>query len=194
MNVLSSFFMAPLLLALTLGLAGCTNIPVNQDYDASANFSAIKKVQWLPVQQQTKPTAHEFQKQSPLIAKRIQNAIQSSLLTQGVALVNDQADAFITYRFSVESKLRSDPFNTSIGFGSFNRHAGFMFNSRPELYEYEEGKLVIDILDMRGNLIWRGISQSLLTEQATPAETTNLVNAVVAKVLSQFPPKPVILK
>ena len=176
------------ILAIALGLTGCSSIPINQDYDASANFSVIKKVQWLPEQQQTSPAAQAFQKQNPLIAKRIQNAIQSSLAKKGIALVNDQADAFVNYQFSVESKLRSDPFNTSIGFGSFNRHAGFMFNTRPELYEYDEGNLVIDILDMRGNLIWRGMSPSLLTEQSTPAETTNLVNRVVEKVLSQYPP------
>lgn len=187
MDVLSRLFMV----ALLLGLAGCSNIPINQDYDASADFSAIKKVQWLPVQQQVKPTAHDFQKQNPLIAKRIQNAIQASLATKGIALVNDQADAFVTYRFSVENKLRSDPFRTSFGFGTFSRHSGIMFNTSPDFYEYEEGTLVIDILDMRGNLLWRGISQSLLTEQSTPAETTKLVNAVVEKVLSQYPPKPI---
>ena len=171
-------------------ISGCTTIPVNQDYDSSANFAAIKKVQWLPVQQQTKPTAHEFQKQNPLIAKRIQNAIQSSLSSKGVALVNDQADAFVTYHFSVDTKLRSDPFRTSFGFGTFGRHGGILFNTAPDIYEYEEGKLVIDILDMHGNLIWRGISPSLLKEQSTPTATTNLVNAVVAKVLSQYPPQP----
>ena len=174
---------------LIAGLAGCSTIPINQDYDASANFSAIKKVQWLPVQQQSQPTAHEFAKQNPLIAKRIQNAIQSNLAAKGVALVNDQADAFVTYHFSIESKLRSEPFTTSFGFGTFRRHSGIMFNTAPELYEVEEGKLVIDILDMRGNLIWRGISPSLLKEQATPTKTTELVNAVVGKVLSQYPPK-----
>ena len=173
-------------------LTGCSSIPINQDYDASADFSAIKKVQWLPIQQQVKPTAHEFEKQNPLIAKRIRNAIQSSLSHKGMALVNDQADAFITYRVSVESKLRTDNVRTSIGFGfsHFSRHGGLIFNTTPDLYEYDEGKLVIDILDMRGNLIWRGMSPSLLQEQSTPAETTNLVNSVVAKVLSQYPPKP----
>ena len=190
MNVLSRFFTV----ALLLGLVGCSNIPINQDYDASADFDAIKKVQWLPIQQQTQPTADAFRKESPLIAKRIENAIQSSLASRGVTLVNDQADAFVTYHFSIENRLRSDPFRTNIGFGSFGRYGGVMFNTAPELYEYEEGKLVIDILDMRGNLLWRGISQSLLTEQSTPDETTNLVNAVVAKVLSQYPPKPVTLQ
>jgi len=181
---------------LVMGLTGCSSIPVNQDYDASANFGAIKKVQWLPVQQQTEPTAQAFEKQNPLIAKRIRNAIQSSLAAKGIALVNDQADAFVSYRFSVESKLRTDNVRTSIGFGfgHFSRHGGLMFNTAPDLYEYDEGKLVIDILDMRGNLIWRGISPSLLEEQSTPAETTQLVNDVVAKVLSQYPPKPVKLQ
>ncbi|MBN2866344.1 MAG: DUF4136 domain-containing protein [Thiotrichales bacterium] len=193
---MKTFATALISLTLVFGLSGCSTIPVNQDYDTSANFSAIKKVQWLPVQQQTEPTAYEFQKQNPLIAKRIQNAIQNSLASRGVALVNDQADAFVTYRFSVDSKLRTDNFRTSIGFGfgSFSRHGGLMLNTAPDLYEVEEGKLVIDILDMRGNLIWRGISPSLLKEQSTPAETTQLVNAVVDKILSQYPPKPIKLQ
>jgi len=48
---------------------------------------------------------------------------------------------------------------------------------------------VIDILSKNNQLLWRGISPSLLTEQATPQETTAIVNQIVASILAQYPPK-----
>lgn len=175
-------------LLLILGLAGCSTIPVNQDYDSTTNFTGIKSMQWLPATQQTEPKASEFVKQQPLIAKRIQSAISQSLSAKGIKLVNQSADAYITYHVSVQSKLRSEPFTTTFGFGTFGRRGGIVFQTAPELYEVDEGKLVIDILNLQEEVIWRGISTSLLTEQATPQQTTELVNRVVDKVLQQYPP------
>jgi len=176
-------------LLLMLGLTACSTIPVNQDYDANANFSAIKTIKWLPLALQTTPKANEFAQQQPLIAKRIQGAIAQSLLAKGIKVSDQAHDAYITYHVSVESKLRADPFTTTFGFGTFGRHGGIVFQTAPELYEVEEGKLVIDILNLQGEVIWRGISTSLLTEQATPQQTTEWVNRVVDRVLQQYPPK-----
>ncbi|MEA3405862.1 MAG: DUF4136 domain-containing protein [Pseudomonadota bacterium] len=186
---MKQFNVAILGLLLIFGVTGCSTIPVNQDYDSSANFSGIKSMQWLPTAQQTEPKASEFVKQQPLIAKRIQSAITLSLSAKGIELVDQSADAYITYHVSVQSKLRSEPFTTSFGFGTFGRRGGIVFHSAPELYEYDEGKLVIDILNLQGEVIWRGISTSLLTEQSSPQQTTELVNQVVNKVLQQYPPK-----
>ena len=174
----------------SLFLAGCSSVPVNQDYDTSFNFSSIKSVEWLPVAKQTSPKAITFEQQNPLIAKRIQTAITEQLAQKGIAMrTAGLSDAYVTYHYSTKRVLQQDPVSTSFGFGVFGRHSGMMFRTSPDLYEYEEGRLVIDILSKNNQLLWRGISPSLLTEQATPQETTAIVNQIVASILAQYPPK-----
>ena len=179
-----------MVLCSSLFLGGCTSIPVNQDYDTSFNFSSIKSVEWLPAANQTPPKAITFEQQNALIAKRIQTAIADQLGQKGIAMrTAGLSDAYVTYHYSTKRVLQQDPVSTSFGFGVFGRHSGMMFRTSPDLYEYEEGRLVIDILGKNNQLLWRGISPSLLTEQATPQETTAIVNQIVASILAQYPPK-----
>lgn len=175
-------------LLLSLLISGCTTVPVNQDYDSTADFSAIRSVEWLPASMQVIPKASEFERQQPLIAKRIQKAIQQSLSRKGIALLPEKADAYVTYHVVVKSSLRAEPVTTSFGIGTFGRHGGVLFHTVPEVYEYEERTLLIDILNRQGNVLWRGSSPTFLTQQSTPQKTTELVNAVVRKILAQYPP------
>jgi hypothetical protein len=174
----------------TITLTGCSNVPVNQDYDTGFNFSSISSVEWLPENQQTPPKAATFAKQNPLIAKRIQIAILTELKRKGItSRTPGLADAYVTYHYSTERVLQSDPFSTSVGLGVFGNHGGFMFQTQPDLYESKEGKLIIDIISRKGQLLWRGIGSSLITEQNSPQATTEQVNKVVASILAQYPPK-----
>lgn len=184
------FMQIALWTGLSLSLIGCSSVPVNQDYDTSYDFSKIRSVEWLPATRQTEPKASTFEQQNPLIAKRIQNAITEQLQLKGIATrQSGLADAFVTYHYSTKRVLQADPVSTSFGFGMYSRHSGVMFRTSPDIYEYEEGRLVIDIIGRNNQLLWRGISPSRLVEQATPAETTARVNEVVASILAQYPPK-----
>jgi hypothetical protein len=176
-------------LLLTLSLIGCSGIPVNQDYDPQANFSNIRHVQWLPAEQQTAPSAQDFAQQHPLIAKRIENAVQQQLATKGIRLVTGHPDAYITYHISVRTRLAVEPASPTFGFGTYWRHGGVFWQTAPDVYEYEEGTVTIDLIDPQGHLLWRGFSHTHLTEQSTPQKTTELVNAVIGKILAQYPPK-----
>jgi len=176
------------LIAVTL--TACSTVLVNQDYDTGFNFSSISSVEWLPENQQSEPKAAIFAKQNPLIAKRIQTAILTELKRKGInSRTPGLADAYVTYHYSTERVLQSEPFSNSVGLGVFGQHGGLMFQTQPDLYENKEGKLIIDIISRKGQLLWRGIGSSLLTEQNTPQATTEQVNEVVASILSQYPPK-----
>lgn len=174
----------------SLFLVGCSSVPTNQDYDTNFDFSSIKSLEWLPATKQTLPKAISFEQQNPLIAKRIQMAITEQFAQKGVAMrTAGLSDAYITYHYSTKRVLQQEPVSTSFGFGVFGSHSGVMFRTNPDLYEVEEGRLVIDILNKNNQLLWRGISPSLLTEQATPQETTATVQQIVASILAQYPPK-----
>ncbi|WP_178862240.1 DUF4136 domain-containing protein [Thiomicrorhabdus cannonii] len=178
-------------LMLTLfALGGCSGISVYQDYDPQVNLKAIKTLQWLPESMQVSPKAAVFAQQHPLLAQRIEQATARSLNAQGLRLQSDNANAYITYHIEVKTVLRPDPLTPTFGFGAFSRHSGIMWQTPPQYYEEEEGRLIIDILDINGRVLWRGSSPALITEQATPQQTTDYIQAVVSKILAQFPPAP----
>lgn len=178
-------------ITMLLSLSGCSTIQVSQDYDQQASFSNLHSYQWLPADMQTKPKASDFQKNNPLIAKRIETALVHELSLKGQSIVPKDADAYITYHISSAQKIRSSPVTTSIGFGTGGRgiYTGFGFQTGSDIQQYEEGQLVIDILSLKGKLLWRGTSSTPLEEHSTPEETTKLINEVIKKLMAQYPPK-----
>lgn len=177
---------------IALSLSACSQISVKEDYDASADFSQYTQFAWLPQEKQVAPTAQEFKAKEPLIAKRIENAIKLEMTAKNLSMDSNTPNAFITYHVTTQTKYRSNSPSTSVGFGfgGSRSFGGLAFSNGGDILEYEEGKLVIDIMDLNGKLLWRGISSSLLNEQSSPEKTTQFVTEVVAKLLAQYPPKP----
>jgi len=188
---MSRFIQLFLLTATLFTLSACSTIEVSQDYDPKADFTKINSFEWLPAEKQTKPKASDFEKKNPLIAKRIEAAIESELKLKGKTFKDSQADAFVTYHISSLQKIHSSPVTTSVGVGR-GWGAGYGsigFQTSPDVRQYEEGQLLIDVLDKNGNLMWRGKATSPLEEHPTPEETTKHINEAVQKLMSQFPPK-----
>lgn len=175
---------------MALLLSACSSIQVSQDYDKSTDFSQLKHYQWLPTKQQTKPKASNFETQNPLIAKRIIQAVEANLNAKGTPFNADKVDAYVTYHVSTKTRVRSSPVTTSVGFGTYGRYGSVGFQTAPDIQQYEEGKLVIDIIDLKGQLLWRGTSSSIIQEHPTPEESTAKINEVVTKMLAQYPPMP----
>ncbi|MDG4812173.1 DUF4136 domain-containing protein [Hydrogenovibrio sp. 3SP14C1] len=171
-------------------LSGCSGIQVSQDYDDKANFGSIKTLQWVPNDKQIDPKASDFAEKNPLIAKRVENAITNEMQAKDYKFVTQNPDAFITYHIGTKSKIRSQPVSTSIGFGTFGggSFGGIGFQTSPDVEQYEEGRLVVDILDTNQKLLWRGTSTTYLEDHLSSEETTELVNKVVKKLLAQYPP------
>lgn len=181
-----------LVFMLLLGLVGCSNIQVSQDYQENTNFSNYQTYYWLPADKQTKPKAVTFEKENPLLAQRIKNAIEQALQTKGYRLVDtpDAADAYITYHYSTSQKIRSDQVTTGIGFGTgwYGGFGGIGFQTAPDVEQYEEGQLLIDVLTKDDKLLWRGKSTAPLNEHPKPEETTKRVQEIVQKMMAQYPP------
>lgn len=173
---------------LAAGLSGCSGIPVSQDYDPQANLRAIHSVQWLPESMQKPPRAADFAARQPLLATRIERAIAANLGARGLKLVRENANAYITYHVDIQTVLRPEPFNTTFGFGAFGRHGGLILQTPPDYYEEQESRLMIDILDIDGRVLWRGSSAALIGEQSTPEKTSDYIHSIVANILAQFPP------
>jgi hypothetical protein len=62
--------------------------------------------------------------------------------------------------------------------------------SRPVVFEYEQGSLILDIIQPEGRrLVWRGSASSELEHSATPAARQEKLNQTVNAILAKFPPQ-----
>lgn len=182
-------FIAIIILAF---LTGCSSIEVSHDYDQDTNFTKIKTYQWLPESMQSKPKTANFERKSPFLAKRIKRSIENNMLKKGLVIKDNKADAYITYRMKQNKKtMRQPKTKIGIGLGSvFNYGFGSVgFDLTPETETFQQGHLTIDIQDKNKNLLWQGKSTSPISEHPTPAETTELINDIIDKLLEEYPPK-----
>lgn len=182
-------FFSLIMVGVLFSLSGCSSIQVSQDYDATANFSVIKTIQWLSEADQIEPKATTFAAQNPLIAKRIARAISTELNQKGITFVDKNPTGYVTYHIETVSKPRANQVTTSFGFGSYGRFGGFGFQTSPDNDYYDQGKLVIDLFNDQKKLIWRGISTRYVEEHTAPDELTKTIQEVVKKLLDQYPPK-----
>jgi hypothetical protein len=163
-----------ILLAAAGILPACSGLEVKSDYDESADFSAYTTYVWGEL-----PTPPEGEKASPrindLLLRRVREAIEAKLETMGIRKVEQREDAGarVLFHINVAEKLRvpNDPY-----------YAFYQVES------YEEGTLVIDVVDMKtGKLAWRGTAQSRVQEHRTPQERQARIRDAVAAILDRYP-------
>lgn len=178
---------------LVLGLAftaGCTGVRVSQDYDPGTDFARLQHYAWQTDQEEENgnPLAD-----NPLLRQRIRDAVNQSLAGKGYREVPaDQADFLVRHRYQVRQKIGSENVRTGIGIGtgSSGTFGGIGIGTGGGVREYNEGTLVIDIIDAgTGELLWRGMGSREVFAHSSPEETTRAVNETVTKILAPFPPE-----
>jgi hypothetical protein len=175
-------------LVTTLMAAGCEpSVRVNTDYDRDVVFQDFKTYAWLP-----EPAGAGFRPQlrNDLIDARVRRAVDRELAAKGLARTDPaSADLGVTFYVSLAQTIQVDTVPTAAyGYGYSGWH-GSMVATETRVRQYEEGTLLLDIVDQkRKQLIWRGSGRTRVKESSTPEETDALVNTVVAKILSEFPP------
>ena len=76
------------------------------------------------------------------------------------------------------------------GWGRSNYPGYNMHSTQTTVYHYEEGSLILDIVDTKNKqLIWRGSAQAEIIASRTSKQRDELIEKAVDKLFSQFPPK-----
>lgn len=180
---------AGLLVLLLVLLAGCSPVRVSQDYTPGRNLGALESYAW---QSERQEKTGDIRIDSPLIDSRIRSAIDETLRARGYRKTSrDTADFLVAYHYAIQSKITSDSPRTSIGFGfgSFSSHSAFGISSGTDVSSYDEGLLIIDVLDGRnGATLWRGKGTRPVFIHTEPERMTEEINETVHKILDQFPP------
>lgn len=166
---------------LLLALAGCSDISVTTDYDRTADFSSMKTYGWLPVAMRPGDPVVDS-----LLDARVHESADAELKARGFAIATNGAPDFqITYSAAVNRKIEARPTTANTGYG-----LGRMSVITTEVTSYDEGTLVLDIVDPKSRtLLWRGVGRGAVAPRPTPDERDEKIRDAVNRILKEFPPK-----
>ena len=175
-----------------LTIAGCSSTQIRTDFDPRASFRAMRTYQWVD---QPVTTARHPAMNSPLVAERIQNAVDAQLAAHGYRRVEITPPDFkITYYMIADEKVDISTTNGGYGYGHRyynNYYYGYPYaGSTTYADSFLQGTLVLDVIDPETNdVIWRGWATKDLDDNPTPEEVDRYVKNSVRRILERFPPK-----
>ena len=166
------------MVAAALFLSACSTMQIRDDYDASYDFSKVKRFAVVH-----KPKAGE----NPLVAKRIEEALYKVLERKGFKPSDPKnADLVFLFHTDVTNKTQIYTDYQMVGYGRY----GAMVVSSPRSYNYEEGRLIVDAYDPKRNgVVYRSEVIDELRYKKTPQERRRYIDAVITEALENFPPK-----
>lgn len=184
-------------LAAALLLAGCTGVPVTSDWDPGYDYGAISSYAWLPMQKQQGEDAPFLR--NDLMDERIRSAVDAALIARGLRRVEDpaKADVLVNYYMNVEEKVDIQSFHSHFGyypcfycgFHHSHFHHGPFFHDDIWVREYNQGTLVIDMLEPQSRkLVWRGVAERRLPDLQDPYDRRLYTVETVDAILARFPP------
>ncbi len=173
-------------------LSACSTMKVETDYSPEFAFDTLS----------TFTIVHKDKEgDNTLTASRIIDALSNDLTTKGYqAVERSAADYYVLFHTDVRSKTKVDTDYQSLGmypyrYGrgpgrGYGYNYGGMTTSTTRVYTYDEGKLIVDIVDPRDNdIIWRGIATDRLKSHDDPDERRAYIDEVIAELLKTFPVK-----
>jgi hypothetical protein len=173
-------------------VTACSSVRTQYDFDPGVDFSAWRTYAWYP---SGSPRSGDARLDNPLLHDRIEAAVDRTLGARGFTRVQDQTpDFYVNYHLSTEQRLDVTTINSPyvIGPGGSRwRGAGWggVGWTETRVDQYEEGTLVIDMLDVAmRRLVWRGSGTRRLARNPRPEQVTQRVDEAVAEILAQFPP------
>jgi len=176
-------------------VAGCSTIETSYDFDPKADFASLKTYQWLDMPQ--KVTGDPRIDGNTILASRIHEAVDTALAARGFRKVSSDPDFLVAYHVSLDKRRSVQTLNSYYGYGpgwGYGYGASYRpgyWAGAPEtyVYEYEEGTLILDIVNPDNKeLIWRGSARDEVHFKSTPEKDQTQLNEAVHEMLENFPP------
>ena len=163
---------------------GCSSLTVTTDYDPSQDFSGYKTYRWATTQE---VNPNDVLTKNPIVLNRVVKGINEALQEKGYVLAKEgEAPDFVVM---THAGLKTRMNVTHTRYGWYDPWWG-PYGGSTQVSYYEEGSLVIDIIDWNEKeLSWRGIGKGVVTQVSSNKEERQLeINKIVAKILEDFPP------
>lgn len=174
-----------------LGLTGCA-MQAQTDHDAKFSVASCHSYAFSDQQIGALPAGSAFD--NPLNAKRLREAIATSLAARNLPAAAEGASADCLVSYAIGSRLAPDALAPQYAWGygvapplGWGRYAGGgVIWAAP--YAYREGRVTVDLYDARSRqALWHAFVDADVTE-LTGAEADARINAVVAAIFEKFPP------
>ena len=168
------------MLVLTLVLsASCSTVNVNYDYDKTTDFSEYKTYNYFSDMQTG---------MSELDTKRLVNALDTKLQSLGFELT-ENASFYIDIKSSEFQEAQRSTVGVGMGGGGRNVGGGISVGI-PIGQSNVNRQIIIDFVDdSKNGLFWQAASEYSYNPNASPEKREAIFNAIVEKVMKDYPPK-----
>jgi hypothetical protein len=175
-----------LAIGLVTGLAGCSNIRVTTDFDPQTNFQPLRSYAWLA---NVRTPSDDPRLHNSLVDTRVRAAVDREFAAKGYSKTQaSSADFLVTYYLGLETKIDVHTIHSGYGYG-YRGYRGRV-GTETMVDQYEEGSILLDILDPAGKeLLWRGTASARVSRSSNPEKRENRINVAVAEILAKFPPQ-----
>ncbi len=170
---------AILLMLLNVLLGGCAGMAIEAEQDPAVTFNRYETYSWGSNQR-----APGDVRVTSALRAQIVDDIDRQLTGKGYLRVNRDGDFSVIYRVTIEGETIVQ---------TLDGYAGSVWTedlARPvlALRRYEEGTLIIDIIDGESErLVWRGSAKAEVRQRVSIEDRSSRVAEAVRKVLERFP-------
>lgn len=134
--------------------AGCATLTVSSHIERNISFTDYMTYDWGPPD--NLPVGDPRLDNNPFFQDYLQGTIEKKLAAKGYErAVSGTPDLLVHYHASVNQKV--DVYERD------SRHGYCYGDCQPQIIEYEQGTLVVDVVDAKTNkVVWRGWSQDIM--------------------------------
>ncbi len=194
-----------LIIVATFFISGCSTLQVQVDSDPEYDYSELNKFYVIHTQ---KDDDKNFMR------SRLNKALISYFENKGYVYSQEkEADFYIIFHLDVQkrSELETNYQETSVDLSrdyysrlAYDADGKMYMLSQPPFpreninsvtttrtYEYEEGRFVVEILDVKQNIVfWQSIAEDELSNESSSQEQkTAYINEILEKMFNKFPKK-----
>ena len=164
---------------LSVLLGGCASMAIQSDQDPAVSLDSYGTYTWSATQR-----APGDVRVTPALNMQILEDIDRLLTDKGYVRVNTNADFSVSYQITVEG----ENIGATLSYYQGSNFGSDLGNPGTAARRYEEGTLIIDVLDGTSErLIWRGTATAEVRQRVNPEDRSAKVAEAVQKVLAQFP-------
>jgi hypothetical protein len=107
--------------------------------------------------------------------------VQRELNARGYIHSETNPELVIHYHIMIDDKETTISEHESVTYGPY-------WQQEPRyVISYKEGTLIIDVMDAKNNLVWRGSAAAPIEEVYSSEKVTKLVDKAVKKMFKSFP-------
>ena len=165
--------------ALALGMAACSTLELNTDYNPGTDFSKYKSFSF---REGARP-------RNPQAARSVQYAVELALGEKGLRSVESGGDLLIYGHFVLDEKLQVESYGyATTGWYGYGWGGAVTTTT---VRKIPVGTLMLDLVDASSKtLVWRGIVKDEISTDLYPEEREKKAIRIAKDLFAGYPPAP----